>query len=111
MKIISLLIILSLTGCAYNAYTRQDIIDLGFMWAACYKDYDQTREILNNDKYEEMNGLIQNDSDAKIFLLGMPLILTIGGLFVPPKDRKYVFRTVAGVKAVAVLYNYNLGVR
>ena len=108
---IKLLIIAIMFTVACVPYTKKDKYLLGAVWVTCLADYYQTNRILEDNDFEEGNGMIQNDTDAAVFMLGMPLALTIGGLWIPPKDRAVFFGTIAGIKGGVVAYNYDRGVR
>lgn len=111
MKLMIIFLCFLLAGCVTHSYTKQDKILLSAMWAASAADYYQTDRILEDDEFVETNSSIQDDTDAAALILGVPLALTIGGLWIPPKYRKWFFGAFTGVKTAAVIHNHNEGVR
>jgi hypothetical protein len=97
-------------GCAsftpYNTNEKQWLVG---MWAACGADAYQFQQIDESSKFEEGNSIVAKNPEFS--LIGVPLILTVGGLWMEPKERIIWFKTFAGVKSAAVAYNYEQGVR
>jgi len=111
MKTITTVIIITLlSSCAaYTPYTKQEWQWIGGMWTACSMDIYQTQQIDESDKFDEGNSIVEKN--LEFALVGVPLILTIGALWMEPKDRGIWFKTFTGVKSAAVAYNYEKGVR
>ena len=108
MKVLISLLILSFCGCAY---TKKDKQLLSAMWVVSIADYYQTNRILEDDGFNEQNGMIKDDTDAGAVLLGVPVALTLSYKCIPAKHRPAIIKAFVGVKGVAIFHNYKEGVR
>jgi hypothetical protein len=97
-------------GCtSFTPYNTNEKQWLAGMWTTCAADAYQFQQIDESSKFEEGNSIVEKNPELS--LIGVPLILTVAGLWMEPKERIKCFKTFTGVKSAAVAYNYEQGVR
>ncbi len=80
------------------------------MWATQSVDYYQTKQIIDDDNFREMNDLA-NDLRVIEYILITNAAIIIVAQFLPDSWRQILFAGKAGINTANVWHNYSEGVR
>ena len=105
-----LIIILLLQGCAWS---NTDRVLWGAYTTSLFIDTMQTREILSNDEYRELNPIMKDMSPNEATVV---IALTYGGMYllvdkVFPEYRTEIIILLGVISVACVANNFNVGVR
>ena len=108
-----ILIVILLTGCAFNGWSTKDKILFGTFTALHTVDLLQTREIMREDNgYRESNPCLDGlgrDGATVAMLLGYPMVYLIANYI--PTYRTPILVGFNVLTGICVINNHSIGVR
>ena len=114
MKKLILILLVLLTSCATDPWTKKDTAYQGAFLAVTAIDWLQTKEVVRNPNYYEINpvlGCNPKQNNVDLYFAGCAIANTAIAYYLPKEYRRIWQCLWIGFEAGYVNYNYSGGIR